>query len=70
MILGLLSLLRGWQFVDRLITKVAGHFTTWPADEFSSFMTTRPDGELPAANEPSVRTWKRRRVPTSSGVNV
>src|SRR5260221_7763379 len=40
MILGLLSLLRGWQFVDRLITKVAGHFTTWPADEFSSFMTT------------------------------
>ena len=40
MILGLLSLLRGWQVVDRLLTKVAGHFTTWPADEFSRFTTT------------------------------
>src|SRR4030088_1273004 len=51
MILGLLSLLRGWQFVDRLITKVAGHFTTWPADEFSSFMTT-PTGN-PGPTPPS-----------------
>jgi hypothetical protein len=40
MILALLSLLRGWPVVDRLLTRIAGHFTTWPADEFSRFTTT------------------------------
>ena len=48
MILGLLSLLRGWQVIDRLITKVAGHFTTWPADDFARFTTT-PIGQPPLA---------------------
>ena len=50
MILALLSLLRGWPVVDRLITRVAGHFTTWPADEFSRFTTT-PIGQSPPAFE-------------------
>lgn len=49
MILALLSLLRGWPVVDRLLTRVAGHFTTWPADEFSRFTTT-PIGQ--PASEP------------------
>lgn len=40
MILGLLSLLRGWQVVDRFLTRIAGHFTTWPADDFTRFTTT------------------------------
>ncbi|GAC1658522.1 MAG: hypothetical protein NVS9B1_18590 [Candidatus Dormibacteraceae bacterium] len=40
MILGLLSLLRGWQVVDRFLTRIAGHFTTWPADDFARFTTT------------------------------
>jgi hypothetical protein len=40
MILALLSLLRGWPVLDRFVTSVAGHFTTWPADEFSHFTTT------------------------------
>jgi len=40
MILALLSQLRAWPVVDRLLTRIAGHFTTWPADEFSRFTTT------------------------------
>ena len=40
MILALLSLLRGWPVVDRVLTRIAGHFTTWPAEEFSRFTTT------------------------------
>ena len=40
MILALLSLIRGWPALDRLLDRVAGHFTTWPADEFSRFTTT------------------------------
>ncbi len=57
MILGLLSLLRGWPFIDRLMTKVAGHFTTWPADDFSEFMATpigQPSGAPAYTAQPPV----------------
>lgn len=43
MILALLSLLRGWTVIDRIVTKIAGHFTTWPAEDFSRF-TSSPLG--------------------------
>lgn len=48
MILALLSLLREFPVVDRLLTRVAGHFTTWPADEFSRFTTTPIGQPAPA----------------------
>jgi len=48
MILALLSQLRGWQVIDRLVNKIAGHFTTWPADDFARFTAT-PFGQPSAA---------------------
>src|SRR5437660_8212665 len=48
MILALISQLRGWQVIDRLINKIAGHFTTWPADDFARFTGT-PFGQPPSA---------------------
>src|SRR5437660_9535775 len=48
MILALLSLLRGWPPIDRLWAKVAGHFTTWPADDFARFTTTPIGQQQPA----------------------
>jgi len=62
MILALLSLLRGWPVLDRLLTSIAGHFTTWPADEFSRFTTTpigQPPGEFGfTAQPPAVRPMR------------
>src|SRR5436309_8936585 len=48
MILALLSLIRGWPPIDRLWAKVAGHFTTWPADDFARFTTTPIGQQQPA----------------------
>src|SRR5207302_3077673 len=62
MILALLSQLRGWQVLDRLINRIAGHFTTWPADDFTRFTAT-PIGQpaatpLYTAQPPAARPLK------------
>ncbi len=55
----LLRPFRRWPAVEAVLTRVAGHFTTWPVDEFGRFVTA-PVGHglastdaLPAAMPPS-----------------
>src|SRR5947209_5100826 len=68
MILALLSLIRGWPVLDRLLDRVAGHFTTWPADEFSRFTTTpigQPSAAFAATAQPPLTQPERPPEPTS-----
>src|SRR5437870_13147071 len=31
--------LRGWPIVETFVLRLAGHFTTWPADDFGRFVS-------------------------------
>ncbi|TMD05233.1 MAG: hypothetical protein E6J02_11510 [Chloroflexi bacterium] len=54
--------LRRWQTLEKQLTRIAGHFTTWPADEFARFTNTSI-GHLPvrattAAQPPPVTPFR------------
>src|SRR2546430_17640643 len=40
MMAALLRRIRQWPALERLLARLAGHFTTWPADEFTRFTRT------------------------------
>ena len=56
-----LASLRRWPFLDWLLTRIAGRFTTWPADDFARFTntpigqhsTTLTGGAQPPSYEPA-----------------
>lgn len=41
--------LRRWPALEALLTRLAGHFTTWPADEFGRFLRASLGGGLTAS---------------------
>jgi len=51
MVNSLLRPLRRWPAVEAAVTRLAGHFTTWPVDEFARFVRA-PVGSQLAAGEP------------------
>ncbi len=58
MLRNLIRRLRSSPLADRLIARLLGRFTTWPADEFSRFTSTRiaaPGGLAPSALPPRAK---------------
>jgi len=60
MVKGLLRRIRRWAAVEALLTRVAGQFTTWPADDFGRFVSASigtgmagPIAALPPVIEPT-----------------
>jgi len=51
MVNSLLRPLRRWPAVEAAVTRLAGHFTTWPVDEFARFVRAPVGGRL-SAGEP------------------
>jgi hypothetical protein len=47
----LLRAFRRWQAVEAVLTRIAGHFTTWPVDDFGRFVRAPVGGRF-AAGEP------------------
>jgi hypothetical protein len=59
MVNGLLRPLRRWPAVEAVASRIAGHFTTWPVDEFGRFVRApvgrefaATDAVFPPAGEP------------------
>ena len=50
MVKRLLAPLRRWAPLEAVATRVAGQFTTWPADEFGRFIGASVGGVMPTAN--------------------
>jgi hypothetical protein len=46
MVKGFLMPIRRWPALEALLTRIAGQFTTWPADEFGRFVSA-PFGVMP-----------------------
>jgi hypothetical protein len=46
----LLSPVRRWPAVEAVVTRVAGQFTTWPADEFGRFIGASVGVDMPAGD--------------------
>jgi hypothetical protein len=64
----LLGPIRRWPFLERLLARVAGHFTTWPADDFSRFTRSvigQPVEGLGETVQPPRRTPVRPPAPAS-----
>jgi hypothetical protein len=50
MVKRLLSPLRRWPALETVVTRIAGQFTTWPADEFGRFIGASVGAVMPAEN--------------------